>query len=100
MSAHGGSLTLNGGGVLEYLDHVSLRTIRDPRSEILPFDEINLVAERCGQLPLDARLIDQGEALGRAWCDVERQVDVRRVGLRLSRDRSEQVDGSNALLSK
>ena len=100
MSAHGADLTSSGGGAFEYLDHVLFRTIRDPRSEMIPLDEVNVSAERCRQLALDARLIDQAEALGRAWREVERHVDVRRVGLRLSRDRSEQVDGSNVLLSK
>lgn len=60
------------GGALECLDHVPVRTIRDPRPQITPLDEIHLGAERCRQLALDARLIDQGEALGRAWREVER----------------------------
>lgn len=71
MTATGADLTLSGGGTLEYKDHVPFRTIRDPRSEIIPLDEINLGTERCRQLPLDARLIDQGEALGRAWRKIE-----------------------------
>jgi len=78
-------LTLIGGGALEYLDHVSFRTSRNPPSKIIPFDEINVDAERGRQPALDARLIDEGETLGCAWREVERQVDVRRDGLRLSR---------------
>lgn len=92
MSADGAKLTLSGEHFLEHLDQVSLRTTSDPRSEIIPLDEIDLSAKRCRQLPLDARLIDQGEAFVCARRDVERQVDVREFCLGISRDRSEQVD--------
>lgn len=37
-----------------------------------PLEQINLSAKRCRDLALDARLIDEGEAIEYVWREIER----------------------------